>query len=186
PRERRPRHHSAGHRPSDLPRLPGHPNSGLVHRQRLQPDRRAARLRRRRRRRRAAHARGVHRRMRSRINLVVTVAYLAICAVVLVGIVASIGITWPGQHPYRLTAVFSGGSGILPKNEVYVDGVKVGRVDGVQAVGGQARVTMTIDDTAALPFYKDSSAEVRQKNLLNENYVDISRGSATTGVMASG
>ncbi|TMD93868.1 MAG: MCE family protein [Chloroflexi bacterium] len=124
--------------------------------------------------------------MRSRLNLIVTVAYLTICAVVLVGIVASIGITWPWQHPYRLTAVFSGGSGILPKNEVYVDGVKVGRVDGVQAVGGQARVSMTIDDTAALPFYADSSAEVRQKNLLNENYVDISRGTAASGVMSSG
>lgn len=124
--------------------------------------------------------------MRSRLNLGVTVAYLAICAVVLAGIVASIGITWPWQHPYQLTAVFSGGSGILPKNEVFVDGVKVGRVDGVQAVGGQARVSMTIDDTTALPFYKDSTAEVRQKNLLNENYIDISRGTAASGTLASG
>jgi phospholipid/cholesterol/gamma-HCH transport system substrate-binding protein len=124
--------------------------------------------------------------MRSRINLVVTVVYLAICAIVLVGIVASVGITWPWQHPYRLTAVFTGGSGILPKNEVYVDGVKVGRIDGVQAVGGQARVSMTIDDTTALPFYRDSTAEVRQKNLLNENYVDISRGTPASGVLQSG
>jgi phospholipid/cholesterol/gamma-HCH transport system substrate-binding protein len=124
--------------------------------------------------------------MRSRWNLPITVAYLAFCSVVLFSIVASIGITWPGQHPYRVTAVFSSGDGILPKNEVYVDGVRVGRVDDVQAVGGQARVSMTIDDAHALPLHRDSSAEVRKKNLLNETYVELSRGTGAAGEMASG
>jgi phospholipid/cholesterol/gamma-HCH transport system substrate-binding protein len=124
--------------------------------------------------------------MRSRWNLPVTALYLAFCSLVLFTIVASIGITWPWQHPYRLTAVFSSGDGILPKNEVYVDGVRVGRVDDVQAVGGQARVSMTIDDAHALPLYRDGSAEVRKKNLLNETYVELSRGTGAGGEMASG
>jgi phospholipid/cholesterol/gamma-HCH transport system substrate-binding protein len=124
--------------------------------------------------------------MRSRWNLFVTLAYTAICALVLVAIVVSIGITFPWQHPFQLTAVFSSGDGILAKNEVYISGVKVGRVDAVQAVGGQARVSMTIDDAKALPLHRDSGAEVRKKNLLNETYVDISRGTAAGGVMSSG
>ncbi len=124
--------------------------------------------------------------MRSRWNLPITVVYMGVCTLVLGFIVASIGITWPWQHPFRVIAVFSSGDGILAKNEVYSGGVKVGRVDDVQAVGGQARVTMTIDDEHALPLYRDSGAEVRKKNLLNETYVDISRGTSASGAMASG
>ena len=112
--------------------------------------------------------------------------YIGFCALVLFGIVASIGISWPWQHPFRLTAVFASGDGILPKNEVYVGGVKVGRVDTVEAQGGQAKVTMTVDDAQALPFHRDSTAEVRKKNLLNETYVEISRGTAASGELASG
>ena len=124
--------------------------------------------------------------MRSRWNLPITAAYLGFCAVVLFGIVAGIGITWPWQHPFQLTATFASGDGILAKNEVYIGGVKVGRVDDVQALGGQARVTMTIDDPHALPLFKDSTAEVRKKNLLNETYVELSRGTAASGEMGSG
>ncbi|HEX3606215.1 MAG TPA: MlaD family protein [Candidatus Dormibacteraeota bacterium] len=124
--------------------------------------------------------------MRSRWNLPITAAYLGFCAVVLFGIVAGIGITVPWQHPFQLTATFASGDGILAKNEVYIGGVKVGRVDDVQALAGQARVTMTIDDSHALPLYKDSTAEVRKKNLLNETYVELSRGSAASGEMGSG
>ncbi len=124
--------------------------------------------------------------MRSRWNLPITALYLGFCSLVLFTIVASIGITWPWQHLFRVTAVFSSGDGILPKNEVYVDGVRVGRVDDVQAVGGQARVSMTIDDSQALPLHRDSGAEVRKKNLLNETYVELSRGTAASGEMASG
>jgi phospholipid/cholesterol/gamma-HCH transport system substrate-binding protein len=124
--------------------------------------------------------------MRSRWNLFVTLGYTAVCALVLAAIVVSVGITFPWQHPFQLTAVFSSGDGILAKNEVYISGVKVGRVDDVQAVGGQARVSMTIDDPKALPLYRDSVAEVRKKNLLNETYVEISRGTGGSGVMDSG
>src|SRR5205807_2567076 len=95
-------------------------------------------------------------------------------------------ITFPWQHPFQLTAVFSSGDGILAKNEVYISGVKVGRVDDVQAVGGHARVSMTIDDPKALPLHRDAGAEVRKKNLLNETYVEITPGTDAGGVMASG
>jgi virulence factor Mce-like protein len=124
--------------------------------------------------------------MRSRWNLPVTLAYVAVCALVLAAIVANIGVTWPWQHPYQVTAVFSDGNGILADNEVYMDGVRVGRVDEVRAAGGQARVLMTIDDPRALPLHGDSSAIVRQKNLLNETYIEVSRGTRAAGTMPSG
>jgi phospholipid/cholesterol/gamma-HCH transport system substrate-binding protein len=124
--------------------------------------------------------------MRSRWNLPVTLVYVAVCAVVLAAIVVNVGVTWPWQHPYRVTAVFSDGNGILPHNEVYLDGVRVGRVDDVQAVGGQARVLMTIDDPRAVPLHGDSTAVVRQKNLLNETYIEVSRGSGGAGTMPAG
>jgi phospholipid/cholesterol/gamma-HCH transport system substrate-binding protein len=124
--------------------------------------------------------------MRSRWNLPVTLAYMAVCALVLAAIVVNIGVRWPWQHPFRVTAVFSDGNGILAGNEVFMDGVRVGRVDEVRAAGGQARVLMTVDDTHALPLHRDSGAVVRQKNLLNETYIEVSRGSAGAGTLRSG
>jgi ABC-type transporter Mla subunit MlaD len=122
--------------------------------------------------------------MRSRWNVPVTLAYMAVCALVLAAIVVNIGVRWPWQHPFRVTAVFSDGNGILAGNEVFMDGVRVGRVDEVRAAGGQARVLMTVDDTHALPLHRDSGAVVRQKNLLNETYIEVSAGGWGAGVPA--
>jgi phospholipid/cholesterol/gamma-HCH transport system substrate-binding protein len=123
--------------------------------------------------------------MRSRWNLPIYGVYLVICVTVIGYIVAQMGITAPGAKPYTLTVTFHDAAGILPNNEVFMNGTKVGHVDSVSAAEGNARVAVVVDDARALPIHPDAVAEVRKKNLLGETYVDLQRGSAP-GTLPSG
>lgn len=124
--------------------------------------------------------------MRSRWNLPIYLVYVAVCLMVMSVVVGNMHLTYPWSNPYRLVATFATGDGILVNNEVYMNGTKVGKVANVTAVDGHARVEMVIDDTNALPIYRDATAEVRKKNLLGETYIEISRGTPTSGTLARG
>ena len=124
--------------------------------------------------------------MRSRWNLPIYLAYVAVCITALGFIVLQMGITLPWSNPYRLTATFRDGAGLLANNEVFMDGTKIGRIDSVSAVNGQAQVDMIVETASALPIYHDATAQVRIKNLLGETYVEINRGTAQDGAMPSG
>lgn len=124
--------------------------------------------------------------MRSRWNLPIYLAYVALSLVVIAFIVVQMGLTFPWSHPYTITATFSDAADILTNNEVFMNGTRVGHVAGVNVSNGQAQVQLVIDDAQALPLYSDASAEVRKKNLLGETYIDLQRGATTTAVMRSG
>jgi len=123
--------------------------------------------------------------VRSRWNLPIYLVYVVLCVGVIGYIVAQMGITLPGSHPYALTITFHDAAGLLPNNEVFMNGTKVGHVDQVQAVNGAARVTVIVEDAHGLPIHPDAVAEVRKKNLLGETYVDLQRG-GKPGSIASG
>lgn len=124
--------------------------------------------------------------MRSRWNLPIYLAYVGICITALGFIVLQMGITLPWSHPYRLTATFRDAAGILANNEVFMNGTKIGRIETVSAVNGQAKVDMIVENANGLPIYNDSTAMVRIKNLLGETYVEINRGTPSSGTMPDG
>jgi phospholipid/cholesterol/gamma-HCH transport system substrate-binding protein len=124
--------------------------------------------------------------MRSRWNLPIYVAYVALCMTALGFIVLQMGVTLPWSHPYKLTATFRDAAGILANNEVLMNGTKIGRIDTVSAVSGQAKADMVIESASGLPIYSDASAMVRIKNLLGETYIEINRGTAGSGTMPDG
>src|SRR5258708_3589612 len=124
--------------------------------------------------------------MRSRWNLPIYVAYVALCITALGFIVLQMGVKLPWSHPYQLTATFRDGAGILANNEVFMNGTKIGRIESVSALNGQAKVDMIVEAATALPIYHDASAQVRIKNLLGETYVEINRGTNGSGTMPSG
>ena len=114
--------------------------------------------------------------MRSRWNLPIYVAYVALSLVVVGFIVVQMGITLPWSRPYTVTAMFTDAADILVNNEVFMNGTRIGHVGDVTVSNGLARVQLVIDDAQALPLHTDASAEVRKKNLLGETYVDLQRG----------
>jgi phospholipid/cholesterol/gamma-HCH transport system substrate-binding protein len=124
--------------------------------------------------------------MRSRWNLPIYVAYVVISLVVVTFIVAQMGLTFPWAHPYTITAHFSDAADVLTNNEVYLNGVRVGHVGGVNVHNGQAQVELVIDDGQAQPIYQDASAEVRKKNLLGETYIDLQRGGSAARMQSGG
>ena len=115
--------------------------------------------------------------MRSRWNLPIYLVYLAISVGVIGFIVVQMGFAVPWSHQYSVHASFSDAADILPNNEVYMNGVKVGHVGDVSVTNGKAQVQLVMDNTQALPLHPDASAEVRKKNLLGETYIDLQRGS---------
>lgn len=124
--------------------------------------------------------------MRSRWNFPIYVAYVGLCITALGFIVLQMGVTLPWSHPYRVTASFRDAAGVIANNEVLMNGTKIGRIDTVSATGGQAKVDMVIEASNGLPIYNDASAMVRIKNLLGETYVEINRGTPSTGKMPDG
>jgi phospholipid/cholesterol/gamma-HCH transport system substrate-binding protein len=124
--------------------------------------------------------------MRSRWNLPIYIAYVAICITAVGFIVLQMGVSLPWSSPYRVSATFRDAAGVLANNEVFMNGTKIGRIEDVSAVGGQAKVDMIVESSSALPIYRDSTAMVRIKNLLGETYVEINRGTPSSGQMPSG
>ena len=116
--------------------------------------------------------------MRSRWNLPIYLGYLVIALGGIGFIVAQMGISAPWTHRHTVTAVFTDAADILNNNEVYLDGVRVGHVGGVNVSDGQAHVQLVIDDDQAWPLRADAGAEVRKKNLLGETYIDLQRGTS--------
>lgn len=124
--------------------------------------------------------------MRSRWNLPIYLVYLVLCLGVIGYIVGQMGLSLPGAHPYAVTITLHDAAGLLPNNEVFMNGTKVGHVDQVQAKSGNARVTVVIDNGHGLPLHPDAVAEVRKKNLLGETYVSLQRGSKPGSIQSGG
>lgn len=80
---------------------------------------------------------------------------------------------------YRLTVPLDSADGLYPGSDVLVAGAKAGTVDDVRLDGGQALVTMTIDDAHA-PVHTDARVTVRPKSLLGEKYVGLDPGTGDT------
>jgi virulence factor Mce-like protein len=118
--------------------------------------------------------------VRSRWNLPVVLAYAA-AAVAVLGYLflhMSGGLTF--TPVYQLAADFTTAANLVPGDDVTVSGVTVGKVTSVQPVTGGARVTMQLQERYA-PVYRNARAMVKIKNVLDESYVELYRGTAGSG-----
>jgi virulence factor Mce-like protein len=123
--------------------------------------------------------------MRSRWNLPILLAYAAASLAVLGFLFAHMGGSYAFQSSYRVSADFSSASNLVPGDDVTVSGVTVGRVASVQPVQGGARVQLQMLQRYA-PIYRDARAMVKIKNVLDESYVELFRGTTTSGPMPQG
>src|SRR5260370_11001684 len=89
------------------------------------------------------------------------------------------------QSSYRVAADFSSASNLVPGDDVTVSGVTVGRVASVQPIQGGARIQLQMMQRYA-PVYQDARAMVKIKNVLDESYVELFRGTSTSGPMPQG
>jgi phospholipid/cholesterol/gamma-HCH transport system substrate-binding protein len=73
------------------------------------------------------------------------------------------------------SAIFTDVSGMAPGDDVRVAGVRVGRVDEIELVDNQAKVTFRIDQDQVL--YSNTVASVTYQNIMGQRYLGLSQGS---------
>lgn len=92
-------------------------------------------------------------------------------------------------HLYTVTAQVSDPQGLLKHADVRAAGVKVGTVSDITntttPAGTIANVQMQLNSTYA-PVYRDATVLIRQKTLVGENYVELTRGLPRYGLLPDG
>jgi phospholipid/cholesterol/gamma-HCH transport system substrate-binding protein len=123
--------------------------------------------------------------MRSRWNLPILLVYALASLVVLGYLMVHVSGSLAVGSSYQVTADFTSASSLVPGDDVTISGVRVGRVASVQPVSGGARVGLQVAQQYA-PFYRDARAMIKIKNVLNESYIEIFRGTSASGPMPRG
>ena len=72
---------------------------------------------------------------------------------------------------YPVKAAFTDATGLVKGDDVRLAGVRIGKVGGLKVDRGKALVTMKVDDRHQVP--RDSSFELRWKNLLGQRFIEI-------------
>lgn len=95
-----------------------------------------------------------------------------------------------GSHQYTITAYFLSAEGVVPQNDVMLNGARVGQVTAVAVAPesdgtGGAKVTLAIDGVAA-PLHEGTRATIRPKGLLGNMFVDLTPGASSNPVIPSG
>jgi phospholipid/cholesterol/gamma-HCH transport system substrate-binding protein len=92
-------------------------------------------------------------------------------------------------HLYTVTAQLQDPQGLLKHADVRAAGVKVGSVDGINndytPNGIITDVQMQLDHNYT-PIYRNATVLVRQKTLVGENYIELTRGTPQAGRVQDG
>ena len=116
----------------------------------------------------------------------------AILAAVAAGIVLSgLGFGLFGGHSYTITAYFLSAEGLVPQNDVVINGARVGKVvsvgitpdDGTTNAG--AEVVMQVNGPSA-PLHRGTRATIRPKGLLGNPFVELTPGPSSASLIQSG
>ncbi len=83
-------------------------------------------------------------------------------------------VSFLGGSGYEVTADFPSVGGLKPGSTVEIAGVEIGRVEAINLVEYQARVTLRIN--SGVKLQEDSIASIKTKGLIGEKYLRISPG----------
>ncbi|MEZ0362686.1 MlaD family protein [Mycobacterium sp. pUA109] len=72
------------------------------------------------------------------------------------------------------SAIFTDASGMAPGDDVRVAGVRVGRVDKIELLGTQAKVTFRVQRRQ--PLYSNTLASVTYQNIIGQRYLALAQG----------
>src|SRR5260370_28272162 len=89
------------------------------------------------------------------------------------------------QSSYRVAADFSSASNLVPGDDVTVSGWTVGAVAWVEPTQGGARIALQMMQRYAA-VYQEARAMAKINNVLDESYVELFRGTSTSGPLPEG
>ncbi len=120
--------------------------------------------------------------MQKRAPTLANILVIALFALSCFGLLLFLWQSFGGSVPlkpkgYRFTADFPRTLALAEQSEVKISGVQVGHVVGLKLDGrNETQATMEIESRYA-PLHADDRAQLRQKTLLGETYVEITPGS---------
>jgi phospholipid/cholesterol/gamma-HCH transport system substrate-binding protein len=101
----------------------------------------------------------------ARVRLVMLITLMAVLA-------SSCSLPGQGGGTYKLIAYFSRAVSVYPSSQVRVLGLPAGKVDKIEVVGTEVKITMSIDKDVPVP--KDVHALLAPQSLIGERYVALS------------
>jgi phospholipid/cholesterol/gamma-HCH transport system substrate-binding protein len=122
---------------------------------------------------------------RSTLGLVTVVGTLT---VLVLGFTGALNGLFGGPDTRTVTAVFEDTQQLRAGGQVRIDGVEVGEVEEIVGDPKARRTTVTMKvERDAGPLYSDATAVLRWRTVLGGSfYVDLERGTASSGQLASG
>jgi phospholipid/cholesterol/gamma-HCH transport system substrate-binding protein len=113
---------------------------------------------------------------RARVN--VTVGIFVVLGLLALGYLSiKLGrVSFLGNAGYAVIVDFPGTGGLKAGSTVEIAGVEIGRVESIDLVDYQARVTIRIH--ASVKLQDDAIASIKTKGLIGEKYVRISPGAS--------
>lgn len=124
--------------------------------------------------------------MRSKRNLPIFIGYALASLLVLGYLATQMGGEFFFDHPYSVRAQFVSASDLVAGDDVTISGVRVGKIDWLRPGDRGGAVAQLLVHSQYAPLFRDARAVVQSKNLLGEAYVELSRGTASSGPMADG
>ena len=113
--------------------------------------------------------------MRGKRNFPIFMAY-ALASLLVFGFLArQMGGEFFLAGVYRVQAVFSSGTQLVPGDDVTISGFRVGKVENLQPGSDGTLATMVLHRQYA-PVAADARAVIKSKNLLGETYIELTRG----------
>lgn len=115
---------------------------------------------------------------------------LAAAILVASGAVMGAANTLFANHAYTVTAYFLSAEGVVPQNDVVINGARVGEVTSVglapsdSSSEGGAMIVMQLDREA--PLHEGTRATIRPKGLLGNMFVQLDPGSPQNTALPSG
>jgi phospholipid/cholesterol/gamma-HCH transport system substrate-binding protein len=86
---------------------------------------------------------------------------------------------------YTVGATVREPQGLQKHADVRSKGVKIGSVEEIKPFGSFAQIKMRLKKDIT-PLYRDATVLVRQKTLVGENYIDVTRGNPQAGAVPDG
>ena len=128
--------------------------------------------------------------IRKHLRDFIAVAFLVVVALVTTYVIVQqqrLRIPILEKKPFEFTANFDNAQGVVAGQGQTIDvaGVRVGDVEGVKLVNGQAQVTFSVD-RQFLPIYRNATILLRPRTGLQDMFFELDPGTRDAGVLPEG
>jgi phospholipid/cholesterol/gamma-HCH transport system substrate-binding protein len=105
-------------------------------------------------------------------------AFVVLCAAVFGFLWTHAGgkIPFITQKGYRVTVMLPDADNLVFQSDVRIAGVRVGKIEGLEIHGREAKATIQLNDEGVVPLHQGATVTVSNKTLIEETYLELKDG----------